>query len=337
MAKDKEKEEKKEEKESKKPEEKKEIDLENLEQYSVRKLRSIAKDNNISIPSGSNKEEIIRIIQEGTGIIEIPEDYVYKDIKVEFWRTRLHDEELGIHQQMKYEAKTRWFSKSFDIEGKVSFDGEEAYIIAFNKEEWNEGWEDNEEPTRLRLRLFTILEESLESRPEGGNYKGGIELSIAHSILQSYEVKRPSPVFFIQLPKDNRLIKIVRARRLIGTRWTWPILPEEKEDKFQMITAMGKVGLGRNYDISIGDKKIARIDGQRIQKEFEIQIYDKDYSEDDTFIHQLILFACACNFMQDCEDMIDALYKDMKNTGTSDYKIPKSENDLFRNPRMMRR
>jgi len=189
----------------------------------------------------------------------------------------------------------------------------------------------------LRLRLFTIIEESLDSRPEGGNYKGGLELSIAHSLLQSYEVKRPSPVFFIQLPRDNRLFKIVRARRLIGTRWTWPILPEDQGDKFQMVTAMGKVGLGRNYDIFIGDKKIARIDGQRIQKEFEIQIYDKYYSEDDTFLHQLILFACACGFMQDTEDMIEKLYEDMKKTGTSDYRIPKAENDLFRNPRMMRR
>ncbi|MFX0004738.1 MAG: hypothetical protein ACFE9J_14780, partial [Candidatus Hermodarchaeota archaeon] len=67
-----------------------------------------------------------------------PSKAVYKDLKVNFWRTRLHDEELGVHQQLKYQAKTRWFSKNFDIEGVVEEDGEKKYIIAFSKDEWEE-------------------------------------------------------------------------------------------------------------------------------------------------------------------------------------------------------
>ena len=43
-----------------------------------------------------------------------PKRAVFKKMKVNFWRTRLHDEELGIHQQLKYQAKTRYFSKNFD-------------------------------------------------------------------------------------------------------------------------------------------------------------------------------------------------------------------------------
>ena len=31
---------------------------------------------------------------------------VHMKILINFWRTRLHDEELGIHQQLKYQAKT---------------------------------------------------------------------------------------------------------------------------------------------------------------------------------------------------------------------------------------
>ncbi|GAI90057.1 unnamed protein product, partial [marine sediment metagenome] len=45
----------------------------------------------------------------------------------------------------------------------------------------------------------------------------------------------------------------------------------------------------------------------------------------------------ACNFMDDAKKIIKRLYKKMKSTGTTDYKIPKNELDLFRNPRMMRR
>ena len=36
-----------------------------------------------------------------------PKKIVHKKLKVNFWRTRLHDEELGVHQQLKYTAKTR--------------------------------------------------------------------------------------------------------------------------------------------------------------------------------------------------------------------------------------
>ncbi len=311
-----------------------EIDYENLGQYTVKELRDIAKEKDISIPSGSRKDDIITEIQKGVGVIEVPEDLVHKEIKVEFWRTRLHDEELGVHQQMKYQAKTRRFSKNFDIEGKVSIDGEETHIIAFNKDEWDDRRGD--EPTPLTVRIFTIMEETLDLGT-GGNFKGGVELSIIHSLKQSCEVKHPAPVFFMQLPRDYNLYKLLAGRRLIGTRWVWPLLPEKKDDKFQIINAKGAIGPGRNYKIYIGKKQIARVDGQALQKEFEIEIYDKFYAEDQTFVHQLILFACACNFMKDAEDMIKDLYKELNETGTTDYRIPKRELDLFKNPRMMRR
>jgi len=259
---------------------------------------------------------------------------VYKKIKVNFWRTRLHDEELGIHQQLKYTAKTRWFSKNFDIEGVIEIDGQKKNIIAFNKEQWEES---PLEEKRLVCRYFTIMEETMESTAKGGNYKGGIELSIAHSLIQSFEIKHPGPVFYAQVPGVKSLIRFVRGWRLIGSRWTFPLLPEEKDDKLQMVLAKGVVGPGRNYKFLIGNKVIARIDGHPIQKEYEIEIFDEDYAKDKTFVRYLILFGMACNFMDGAKKLVKRLYKKMKSTGTTDYKIPKTELDLFRNPRMMRR
>jgi hypothetical protein len=259
---------------------------------------------------------------------------VYKKIKVNFWRTRLHDEELGIHQQLKYTAKTRWFSKSFDIEGVISIDGQKKSIIAFNKEQWEES---PLEEKRLICRYFTIMEETMDSRAKGGNFKGGIELSIAHSLVQSFEIKHPAPVFYAQIPGVRYLIRFVRGWRFIGSRWTFPLLPEEKDDKLQMVLARGVIGPGRNYKFLIGKKIIARIDGHPIQKEYEIEIYDEDYAKDRTFVRYLILFGLACNFMNEAKKIVKKLFKKMKTTGTTDYKMPKSELDLFRNPRMMRR
>lgn len=259
---------------------------------------------------------------------------VHKKLLVNFWRTRLHDEELGIHQQLKYQAKTRWYSKNFDMEGEIEVDDEKKYIIAFNKDEWEEN---PIEEKRLVCRYFTIMEESMESTPKGGNFKGGVELSVAHSLIQSYEIKHPAPVFILQNPGNINLVRLVRSWRFIGTRWNFPLLPEDKEDELQIVTAKGVVGPGRNYKIYIGKKLIGRIDGHPIQKEYEIEIYDATYAKDSTFIKYMTLFGMACNFMDDALKQIKRLYKKMKSTGSSTYKPPRTELTLFRNPRMMRR
>lgn len=264
---------------------------------------------------------------------EEPKKVTHKKLKVNFWRTGLHKEELGPYQTVKYQAKTTFFSKSFEIEGIVEEDGEKKYVIAYNKEEWHD---DPEDKKRLILRLFTIMEEGLKVG-KGGTFKGGLELSVSHSIIQSFEIKDPAPVFFVQIPRSSYITKIVKGRRMAGTRWTWPLLPEKDEDMLQMVRAKGVVGMGLDYDIYIGKKKIAKIDGQRIQKEWEIEIYDETYAKDKTFVMYLILFACVCNFMKDSEKMIKKLYTEMKDTGTSSYKMPYYEQQLFKNPRMMRK
>ncbi|MBY9002837.1 MAG: hypothetical protein KGD73_02590 [Candidatus Lokiarchaeota archaeon] len=259
---------------------------------------------------------------------------VHMNILVNFWRTRLHDEELGIHQQLKYQAKTRWYSKNFDMEGIIEIDGEKKYVIAFNKEEWEEKPLTDK---RIVCRFFTIMEETMDSLPKGGGFKGGVELSIAHSIIQSYEIKHAAPVFFFQVPGIINLIRINRGWRFLGSRWTFPLLPEDKDDQLQMVHCKGVVGPGRNYKIYIGNVLIARVDGHPIQKEYEIEIYNKDYAKDKTFRNYMILFGITCGFMDESKKIIKYYYKKMKSSGTSEYKVPRTELMLFRNPRMMRR
>ncbi|MFX1317173.1 MAG: hypothetical protein ACFE9T_15030 [Promethearchaeota archaeon] len=272
--------------------------------------------------------------EKGAEVVEKPKKIVYKKLKVNFWRTRLHDEELGIHQQLKYQAKTRWFSKNFDIEGVIEEDDKKKYIIAFNKDQWEES---PLEEKRLICRFFTIMEESIDAQPKGGNFKGGIELSITHSLIQSYEIKHPAAVYIFQIPGNISLIRLVRGWRLVGSRWSFPLLPEQKEDKLQVITARGVVGPGRNYKIYVGEKQIARVDGHPVRKEFIIEFFDQDYAKDKSFVKYMILFGLACEFMDDTMKIVKRLYKKMKKLGTTDYKPPKSELDLFKNPRFIRR
>ena len=270
---------------------------------------------------------------------EVPEEevklkkIVYKKIRCNLWRTRLHSEVLGIYQSLKYQAKTRYYAKDFDTEGVVEIDGEKKYIIAYNKEDWEEG---KPEERRLILRMFTILEEKM-GVGKGGNFKGGIEFSILHSLVQSTEIRFPAPVFFIQTPRTTNLPRLVRGHRFIGTRWTFPLLPEEKGDALQMIVAKGTIGMGNDYNIFLGKKKIGRVDHQRVTKDVEIEIYDEDYANDKTFVEYLTLFGTVCFFMKEAYKIVKNFSKDMKDTGTSAYLPPKMEMDLFKNPRMIRR
>lgn len=263
-----------------------------------------------------------------------PKKIVYKKIRCNLWRTRIHAEELGIYQALKYQAKTRYFAKDFDIEGVVEIDDEKKYIIAFNKDDW----EESKHPAdrRLILRLFTIMEEKM-GVGKGGTFKGGIEFSILHSLVQSTEIRYPAPVFFIQTPRTTSLPRIVRGHRLIGTRWTFPLLPEEKDDQFQMVVAKGIIAPGNDFNIMVGKKKVAKVDHQRVTKDVEIEIYDEDYANDKVFVDSLILFGCVCFFMKDAYKIVKHFTKEMKKTGTSDYEVPKQEMDLFKNPRLMRR
>lgn len=261
---------------------------------------------------------------------EKPSQIVYKKMKCNLWRTRLHGEELGVYQSMKYQAKTRLFSKTFDIEGLIEIDDEKKYIIAYNKDDFHD------EKKRLVLRLFTIMEEKM-GVGKGGTFKGGIELSYTHSLVQSVEVKYSAPVFFTHIPSTPMMARVVRGHRLFRTRWSFPLLPEEKGDQFQLLIAKGTIGFGNDYDLILGDVKVARVDHQKVTKDVEIEIYNEDLAKDKTFIMILALFGCICFFMKPIQKEIKKYYKQLRDTGTTDYKIPKFELDLFKNPRMIRR
>lgn len=259
-----------------------------------------------------------------------PSRVTFKKIRCNLWRTRLHGEELGVYQSMKYRAKTRLFSKSFDIEGLIEIDGDKKYIIAYNKDDFHE------DKKRLVLRLFTIMEEKM-GVGKGGSFKGGIELSYTHSLVQSVEVKYPAPVFFTHIPSTPMMARVVRGHRLFRTRWSFPLLPEEKGDQFQLVIAKGTIGFGNDYDVYLGEVKVARVDHQKITKDVEIEIYNEDLAKDKSFIIILTLFGCICFFMKDIQKEIKKYYKQLRDTGTTDYKVPKFELDLFKNPRMIRR
>jgi hypothetical protein len=106
---------------------------------------------------------------------------------------------------------------------------------------------------------------------------------------------------------------------------------------FVIVVAKGRIAPGNDYNIFIGKKKIARVDHQRVTKDVEIEIYDEAYSQDKTFVRYITLFGCLCFFMKDAYKVLKKYYQSLLENGTSEYKIPRLELELFQNPRLLRR
>jgi hypothetical protein len=265
---------------------------------------------------------------------EKPSSVVSKRIEVDYWRTSAHSEELGIHKGLKYSAKSRYFTDSFDIEGTIIIDGDESKkeVIAYNEKDW----EDPDIAKRgLKVRTFSAMHEG-----KGGNFQGGVELSITDSLIQTYHIKEdPGIVLVINLPQTKNLVRITRSRRLKGWKFAFPLIPEKSGEPLRMFEIRGKVGLGLDFEVTEKERKIANVDGKKLNigGKWEIEIFDEELSDDKAFVKTLALFGCACKFLEDCEKLIKQIFKKFDDP-KSDFKfVPdKQELDLFKNPRRLK-
>ncbi len=261
-------------------------------------------------------------------------DKVYKRIEVDFWKTSAHMSELGLHKDLKYSAKSRYFTDKYEIEGDITIDGDsnKRQVIAYNEKSWKAK---NLEDRDLKIRTFTPVKEG-----KGGNFTGGIELSTAESLIQSYHIKGdPGIILIVNLPQNKNLYRIIRSRRLKGWKFAFPLLPEKDVDHLRVFEIKGKVGLGLDFEVTEKERKIADIDGKKLNLggKWEIEIYDEELSKHRTFTKILALFACACKFLEAGEKTIKKIFKKFDDP-KSDFKyVPdKEELDLFKNPRRLK-
>lgn len=272
--------------------------------------------------------------KEKKGKKEKKEEKVYKRIEVDFWRTSAHMSELGLHKGLKYSAKSRYFTNRYEIEGDITIDGnsDKRQVIAYNEKSWKaKTFEDRD----LKIRTFTPIKED-----KGGNFTGGIELSTTESLIQSYHIKGdPGVILIVNLPQNKNLYRIIRSRRLKGWKFAFPLLPEKDVDHLRVFEIKGKVGLGLDFEVTEKERKIADIDGKKLNLggKWEIEIFDEELSKNKTFTKILTLFACACKFLEVAEKTVKELFKKFDDP-KSDFKFSpdKEELDLFKNPRRLK-
>lgn len=261
-------------------------------------------------------------------------DQVYKKIEVDFWKTSAHISELGIHKDLKYSAKSRYFTDKYEIEGDITVDGnkDKREVIAYNEQSWKA----KELMDRdLKIRTFTPIRDD-----KGGTFKGGIEISTTESLIQSYHIKEdPGVILIVNLPQNRNLYRIIRSRRYKGWKFAFPLIPEKDGEALRVFEIKGKVGLGLDFKVTEKERKIADIDGKKLNLggKWEIEIFDEELSKNKTFTKILSLFACACKFLEASEKTVKELFKKFDDP-KSDFKFfpDKEELDLFKNPRRLK-
>ena len=261
-------------------------------------------------------------------------DQVYKKIEVDFWKTSAHISELGIHKDLKYSAKSRYFTDKYEIEGDITVDGnkDKREVIAYNEQSWKA----KELMDRdLKIRTFTPIRDD-----KGGTFKGGIEISTTESLIQSYHIKEdPGVILIVNLPQNRNLYRIIRSRRYKGWKFAFPLIPEKDGESLRVFEIKGKVGLGLDFKVTEKERKIADIDGKKLNLggKWEIEIFDEELSKNKTFTKILSLFACACKFLEASEKTVKELFKKFDDP-KSDFKFfpDKEELDLFKNPRRLK-
>lgn len=255
-------------------------------------------------------------------------------IVVNFYRTKIHGATMGFKKELGYEAKSRQFTKGFDIVGEVSFNGNKgSQIVAINTKKWEDTSQGGK---RLLIRSFTKMEDE-----KGGNFKGGIELSVLESINVSHIAKRSLPVFIMVIPGFEYLTRISKMKTLKGKKFFFPILPDDDIKHVRFIRLVSKVGFGDDFNVFEGEEKIAEIDDKKmdIGGKFQIKIISELYKSDKIFHQMIILVASMLKFLGDCEDdinsMLDKISSD-KDIESFKYIPDSQELMLFKNPRRMK-
>lgn len=251
-----------------------------------------------------------------------------KKFAVDFWKTGLHGEKIGIKQKEQYRSKSRHFTMDMDITGKYIEDDKGTGFIAIREKTWK-GKNGNELNGRLVLRLFT----------DKGGWLGSIEEIVIEELKNSIGSNDLMPVFVATIPNYNYVLWIekVHKRHGYGDVYVFTYLSGEKEEPVTVIKINEKrVTIGSDWDVYYGPtkKKVALIDSKKfnIGGKVEIKIYDENLVKSYIISRALVLFASTIKYHDDIKEKIKKRIKLIKK-GKWSYKPDKGEVWLLRNPR----
>lgn len=215
---------------------------------------------------------------------------VEKEIVVDLWKTKMHGEIVGIKKKEEWMAKSRYFTRNTDIIGETKEGGKTAgYITRRATEE-----------DRLIIRLFS----------KSMYYQASLEELISREQMKKIIHNKDFPSFKVMVKGFPHISEIEKERGGFGSPEIYSFIHfDEKDSTMEPFIIKSVRGLGEDFEVSSFKKKVAKIDGSKLDLggSFKIQIFDPELAKDKSFYHSLVVFSAALKFLGEVKDRIDKL------------------------------
>lgn len=248
---------------------------------------------------------------------------------VDFWKTDIHGEEIGIRQKEVLMSKSRQFTRDMDLYGSVKLGSEETGYIGYRRGVWESGKVGLEEK-RLVVKFFS----------KSISWIGSIEELVSRSVARSIGVGQPLPAFAAVLAEDRIVHYLEKIYRGPIRTETYVLSSVDEENGFlHTVKLVGKrVSLGADFDVLYGaeEKKVGKIDSKllNIGGKVEVRLLD-EVAESKTLANLLVLFAATLRFQGEVESKLEKLIGLMKKEGRT-IKVQSEELGLLVNPRILK-
>ncbi|MHA1505743.1 MAG: hypothetical protein ACTSR0_00925 [Candidatus Asgardarchaeia archaeon] len=244
--------------------------------------------------------------------------------EVNFWKSGLHGEEIGIRQKEVWMAKTRQFTKDMDIYGSVSKEDKKVGFVAYREKVWNK-------LGRLVVRMFS----------DSGSWMGSIEEMVGEELRRSLYAEEPTPVFVVSLPNYKYITFLERIYKpKTFQRETYSFKTIDKDGKVNIYSVIGaRFSIGRDFKLlrENDDKEVGKIDSKvmDIGGKVELKIKDEIMVKDSVAISTLFLFSSCMKFMDEIKERIEDMMKKLKKDKEYVIKLSRGELSYYRNPRRL--
>ncbi len=252
---------------------------------------------------------------------------IERKIIVDLWKTKLHDEIIGIKQKEEHMAKSRQFNRDLELFGEVKekIKGKEETIgfVGYRKGLWDE--QKDKLARRLVIKLFS----------KSMYYQGTLEEMIGREFTRSLSAQKDFPAFTSLIDGYDYVVTMNKIRG----GWVnpeWFVFRLEGDDCFIPIILKHKWGPGIDYRVVYGldDHQFGLINGKKwdIGGRYDITLKGEKKLVNNVMIRSLILFSASLKFHKDIYKKIKKGTKLMEK-GEWTPSISNEELLLRRNPR----
>ncbi len=265
-----------------------------------------------------------------------------KSVTVDFRATSLHGDEIGIYEHERHQAKTRSFTKDFEIFGEVN-DGDTKGFFGYRKDAWEPPLEKDSinyyTRKRLVIRWF--------NKGEGNNISmvGSLEEMTADSLRKTMIADDPLHSFKIVLEDYSYLVSLTKEHaRLpgrIGEMWGFTLATDEDESKWEVfLLDERRFTIGTDFDVKKDEMKdvLVHIDERvlNLGKKVVITFYNRRLYECKQFYRTILLFTMMFKFKKELREKIQK-GRELLEKYPLPFEIDGQEAAFMRNPRAIKR